>query len=63
MEGCFSTSGFWPAKKMPQGPGEKSHILDLCRGYIGITENKMETTIVYWGYIGVIQRYSIYYRV
>ena len=22
----------------------------LCRGYIGIIENKMETTI-YWGYI------------
>ena len=21
-------------------------------GYIGITDKKMETTIVYWGYIG-----------
>ena len=23
-------------------------------GYIGIMENKMETTIVYWGYISYI---------
>ena len=29
-------------------------ILGLYRGYIGIMEKKMETTIVYWGYIGVI---------
>ena len=26
----------------------------LYRGYIGIMEKKMETTIVYWGYIGDI---------
>ena len=26
-------------------------MLGLCRGYIGIMEKKMETTIVYWGYI------------
>ena len=27
-------------------------ILGLYRGNIGIMEKKMETTIVYWGYIG-----------
>ena len=29
-------------------------ILGLYRGYIGIMEKKMETTIVFRGYIGVI---------
>ena len=25
------------------------------RGSIGVMENKMETTIVYWGYIGIME--------
>ena len=29
-------------------------ILGLYMGYIGIMEKKMETTIVYWGYIWFI---------
>ena len=29
----------------------------IYRGYIGIMEKKMETTIVYWGYMGVIYIY------
>ena len=29
-------------------------MLGLYWDYIGITENKMETIIVYWGYIGVV---------
>ena len=29
------------------------YILGLYRGYIGIMEKKMETTVVYWGYIGL----------
>ena len=28
----------------------------VCWGYIGIMENKMETTILYWGYMGYIGR-------
>ena len=28
-------------------------ILGVCRVYIGIMEKKMETTAVYWGYVGV----------
>ena len=28
-------------------------------GYIGIMENRMETTIGYWGYIVVIYTYSM----
>ena len=28
--------------------------LGLDRGNIGIMENKMETTITYWGYVGII---------
>ena len=31
----------------------------ICRGYIGIMENKMETTIVYWGDIWVINNYVV----
>ena len=34
--------------------GNYCSILGLCWGYIGIMEKKMETTVVYWGYIGVI---------
>ena len=30
------------------------YIMWLSRGYIGIMEKKMETTIVYWGYVRVI---------
>ena len=34
-------------------------ILGLYRGYIGviwgIMEKKMETTIVYWGYVGIME--------
>ena len=29
-----------------------SMILGFYRGYIGIMEKNMETTLVYWGYIG-----------
>ena len=34
------------------------HIIGFYRGYIGIMgkEKKMETTIVYWGYIGVMEK-------
>ena len=32
--------------------GNYNSILGLYRGYIGIMEKKMETTIVYWGYRG-----------
>ena len=28
-------------------------------GYIGIMENKMETTIVYWGYIGIMEKWKL----
>ena len=30
-------------------------IFGLYLGYIGITEKKMETTILYWGYMGGIR--------
>ena len=36
----------------PNGSGSKFEVPE--KGYIGIMEKKMETTIVYWGYIGVI---------
>ena len=29
--------------------------METTIGYIGIMENKMETTIVYWGYIGITE--------
>ena len=30
--------------------------IGIKHGHIGIKENKMETTIIYWGYIGVMAR-------
>ena len=36
--------------------GNYYSILGFLRGYIGIMEKKMESTIVYWGYIGDILR-------
>ena len=30
--------------------------IELCRGYIGIMERKMETTIVYWACIGIMEK-------
>ena len=32
------------------------YILGMCWGHIGTMEKKMETTIVYWGYIGGISK-------
>ena len=29
-------------------------MLGLYRGYIGKIKKNMETTIVYWGYVGII---------
>ena len=37
--------------------GNYYSILGLYGGNIGIMEKKMETIIVYWGYIGVILGY------
>ena len=33
------------------------HRLAICISWVflGITENKMETSIVYWGYIGIME--------
>ena len=36
--------------------GNHHGILGLYRGYIGIMEKKMETTIVYWGCIGIMEK-------
>ena len=38
---------------MVQGLGD---LFKRLLGNIGIMENKMEITIVYWGYIGIIEK-------
>ena len=36
--------------------GEWAFLWGLYRGYIGIMEKKVETTIVYWGDIGILEK-------
>ena len=36
--------------------GDISGLWGLCRVYIEIMETNMETTIVYWGYVGIMEK-------
>ena len=51
----FAQASTWT--KSPQTPGQRDQSIGLYWDTIGvilaIMENKMETTIVYWGYIGI----------